>query len=132
MLAHENCQCNCDFCAEGFCKCIFNDDMDFYWYMRHLLCVPTKLHSMTSRNLFKPRYMIVVFYMHKITTLTRCFSSSSVVLTGTVRVRILVSLNALVPYSTVPRVTFLLQMIISLTRSGFLKMSLPSPFKILC
>ena len=64
MLAHENCQCNCDFCAEGFCKCIFNDDMDFYWYMRHLLCVPTKLHSMTSRNVFKPRYMILVYILH--------------------------------------------------------------------
>ena len=58
MVAHENCDCQCEFCADGFCNQVFTDDMDFYWFMRHMLCVPGKLHSQTSRNLFKPRYAL--------------------------------------------------------------------------
>ena len=36
MLAYEDCQCACDFCVEDFCKCVFNGDIDFYWYMCYL------------------------------------------------------------------------------------------------
>ena len=60
MISHENCDCTCEFCAEGFCRCVFNDDMDFYWYMRHLLCTPGHLTSTTKRNLFQPRYVLVL------------------------------------------------------------------------
>ena len=62
MVAHENCKCTCTFCALGGCKCVFETDMDMYWFMRHVLCAPDKLHSQTSRNLFPPRYTCTCFH----------------------------------------------------------------------
>ena len=62
MVAHENCKCTCTFCALGGCKCVFETDMDMYWFMRHVLCAPDKLHSQTSRNLFPPRYNIPLLF----------------------------------------------------------------------
>ena len=56
IVAHENCDCTSPFCASGNCRCVFTSDMDLYWFIRHLLCTPTRLHSQTSRNLFPPRY----------------------------------------------------------------------------
>ena len=52
MIAHENCDCTCQFCAEGFCRCVFNDEMDFYWYMRHLL-----LYTCTSNINHKKKFI---------------------------------------------------------------------------
>ena len=29
LVVHGNCNCTCQFCAEGFCQCVFHDDLDF-------------------------------------------------------------------------------------------------------
>jgi hypothetical protein len=36
---------------------VFESDMDLYWFMRHILCEPGRLHSNTNRNLFPPRFV---------------------------------------------------------------------------
>ena len=45
------------------CRCVFTFDMDSYWFMRHVLCTPSKLHSQTSRNLFPPRYIPFPYFL---------------------------------------------------------------------
>jgi hypothetical protein len=60
LIAHENCNCNCEFCRDGKCAEILSKEMDLYWFMHHLLCTPMKLHSGTSHNLFQPRYTVRV------------------------------------------------------------------------
>ena len=55
VVSHENCDCTCPFCIAGNCRCVLTSDLDLYWFMRHMMCTPSKLHSKTSRNLFPPR-----------------------------------------------------------------------------
>lgn len=55
LLCHADCDCECDFCSDGKCAAALETDMDLYWFMRHMLCAPSKLHSNTSRNFFPPR-----------------------------------------------------------------------------
>ena len=54
VVSHENCDCTCPFYVAGNCRCVFTSDMDLYWFTRHMMCTPSKLHSKTSRNLFPP------------------------------------------------------------------------------
>ena len=49
MVADENCLCECEFCSQGFCKCVFKTDMDLYWFMRHVCSL---LFSISLQGLF--------------------------------------------------------------------------------
>ena len=55
LVAHENCDCACAFCAGGSCNQVFDSDMDLYWCMRHMLCAPSQLQTHSTRNVFPPR-----------------------------------------------------------------------------
>jgi hypothetical protein len=62
LVTHENCDCDCAFCANGNCAEVIDGDMDLYWFMRHILCKPSKLHSTASRNFFPPRFQIMSLF----------------------------------------------------------------------
>ena len=63
VVSHENCDCTCPFCVAGNCRCVFTSDMDLYWFTRHMMCTPSKLHSKTSRNLFPPRCIPFIYFL---------------------------------------------------------------------
>ena len=80
IVSHENCDCICPFCIAGNCRCVFTSDMDLYWFMRHMMCTPSKLHSKTSRNLFPPRcipftyFLSLLLYTNVAFAVLSCFS----------------------------------------------------------
>ena len=63
VVSHKNCDCTCPFCVAGNCRCVFTSDMDLYWFTRHMMCTPSKLHSKTSRNLFPPRCIPFIYFL---------------------------------------------------------------------
>ena len=63
VVSHDNCDCTCPFCVAGNCRCVFTSDMDLYWFTRHMMCTPSKLHSKTSRNLFPPRCIPFIYFL---------------------------------------------------------------------
>ena len=63
VVSHDNCDCTCPFCVAGNCRCVFTSDMDLYWFTRHMMCTPSKLHSKTSRNLFPPRCIPFTYFL---------------------------------------------------------------------
>ena len=80
VVSHKNCDCTCPFCIAGNRRCVFSSDMYLYWFMRHVLCTPSKLHSQTSRNLFPPRcltftcFLSLLHYTNMAFSFLSCFS----------------------------------------------------------